>query len=50
MKKMSYLEKLRAISEVKQAFETSFEKELSLIKVGAPLFVRSDSGLQDDLN
>ena len=50
MKKMSYLEKLRAISEVKQVFETSLEKELSLIKVGAPLFVRSDSGLQDDLN
>jgi asparagine synthetase A len=33
MKQMSYLEKLRAISEVKQAFEKSLEKELSLIKV-----------------
>ena len=50
MKQTSYLGKLRAISEVKQAFEKSLEKELSLIKVGAPLFVRSDSGLQDDLN
>ena len=50
MKKMSYLEKLKAISEVKQAFESSLEKELSLVKVWAPLFVRSDSGLQDDLN
>lgn len=50
MKQMSYLEKLRAISEVKQAFEKSLEKELSLVKVGAPLFVRSDSWLQDDLN
>lgn len=50
MKQMSYLEKLWAISEVKQTFEKSLEKELSLIKVGAPLFVRSDSGLQDDLN
>lgn len=50
MKTMSYLEKLSAISEVKQIFEKSLEKRLSLIKVGAPLFVRSDSGLQDDLN
>ena len=50
MKQMSYLEKLRAISEVKQAFEKSLEKELSLIKVGAPLFVKSASWLQDDLN
>ncbi len=50
MKQMSYLEKLRAISEVKQTFEKSLEKELSLIKVGAPLFVKTDSGLQDDLN
>ena len=40
---MSYLEKLRCISEVKQTFEKCLEKELSLIKVGAPLFVRSDS-------
>lgn len=50
MKRMTYLEKLGAISEVKQAFEKSLEKELSLMKVGAPLFVRSDSWLQDDLN
>ena len=50
MKTMSYLEKLRAISEVKQAFEKSLEKRLSLIKVWAPLFVRSDTWLQDDLN
>ncbi len=41
---------MRAISEVKQIFQKSFEKELSLIKVGAPLFVKTDSGLQDDLN
>ena len=50
MKKMSYQEKLRAISEAKQTFEKFLEKELSLIKVGAPLFVRSDTWLQDDLN
>lgn len=47
---MSYQEKLRAISDVKQTFEKSLEKELSLIKVGAPLFVRADTWLQDDLN
>ena len=50
MKQTSYLERLGAISEVKQTFEKSLEKELSLIKVGAPLFVKTDSGLQDDLN
>ncbi len=43
MKQTSYLERLEAISEVKQTFEKSLEKELSLMKVGAPLFVRSDS-------
>ena len=43
MKQMSYQEKLRAISDVKQTFEKSLEKELSLIKVGAPLFVRADT-------
>lgn len=47
---MSYLQKLDAIIQVKQTFEKSLEKELSLIKVGAPLFVRSDTWLQDDLN
>ncbi len=50
MKQTSYLERLEAISEVKQTFEKSLEKELSLIKVWAPLFVKTDSGLQDDLN
>ena len=50
MKTMSYLEKLKAISEVKQIFEKSLEEKLSLIKVWAPLFVRSDTWLQDDLN
>ncbi|MBO7518880.1 MAG: hypothetical protein J6T31_07195 [Methanobrevibacter sp.] len=34
------MEKLRAIGDIKQAFEISLEKELNLIKVGAPLFVR----------
>ena len=50
MKKMSYLEKLTAISEVKQTFERLLEDDLDLIKVWAPLFVKSDTGLQDDLS
>ena len=49
-KKMTYMEKITAISETKQTFEKSFEKELDLIKVWAPLFVRSDTWLQDDLS
>lgn len=38
------------ISKTKKYFEGCFEKELDLIKVGCPLFVRKSSGLQDDLS
>lgn len=49
-RKMTYLEKISAIAETKQTFEKIFEKELDLIKVWAPLFVRTDTWLQDDLS
>lgn len=49
-RKMTYLEKISAIAESKQTFERIFEKELDLIKVWAPLFVRTDTWLQDDLS
>ena len=39
-----------AIKTIKDFFETRLAKELDLIRVSAPLFVLSKSGLNDDLN
>ena len=39
-----------AIKEVKDYFERMLAKELNLTRVSAPLFVKPDSGLNDDLN
>ena len=48
-KELSYLETIKAIDEVKKYFERQLESRLSLTKVQSPLFVKSDSGLQDAL-
>ncbi len=48
-KELSYLELLKAIDETKKYFERQLETRLSLTKVQSPLFVKSDSGLQDAL-
>ena len=47
---LSYLEIIKAIDEVKKYFEKQLETKLTLIKVQSPLFVRSNSGLQDALS
>lgn len=39
-----------AIKEVKDYFERSLAKELNLTRVSAPLFVRPETGLNDNLN
>lgn len=39
-----------AIKEVKDFFERALAKELNLTRVSAPLFVRPESGLNDNLN
>lgn len=39
-----------AIKEIKDLFETLLAKALGLIRVSAPMFVKPESGLQDDLN
>ncbi len=39
-----------AIKLIKDYFERGLAKELNLIRVSAPLFVRPESGLNDDLN
>lgn len=48
-KECSYLETIKAIDEIKKYFERQLEARLSLTKVQSPLFVKSDSGLQDAL-
>lgn len=48
-KEISYLERLIMIDEAKKVFESQLEKRLGLIKVPCPLFVSTDSGLQDAL-
>ena len=49
-KELSYLETLKMIGEIKGYFEKQLSVRLSLIKVQSPLFVRSDTGLQDELS
>ncbi|HPU62661.1 MAG TPA: aspartate--ammonia ligase [Mobilitalea sp.] len=39
-----------AIKEIKDYFERELAKELNLTRVSAPLFVRANSGLNDNLN
>lgn len=48
-KELSYLETIKAIDDTKKYFEKQLEARLSLIKVQSPLFVKTDSGLQDAL-
>ncbi|MCI8547631.1 MAG: aspartate--ammonia ligase [Bacilli bacterium] len=46
-KELNYLETTKAIDEIKSFFERQLESRLSLRKVQAPLFIQSESGLQD---
>ena len=39
-----------AIKQVKDYFENRIAKELTLTRVSAPLFVKSDTGINDNLN
>jgi len=48
--KLSLFETEVAIKELKDFFQVSLSEELSLTRVSAPLFVRPESGLNDDLN
>jgi aspartate--ammonia ligase len=50
MSKLSLLETQIAIKKIKDFFEAELSKNLSLIRVSAPLMVRPESGLNDDLN
>ena len=48
-KELSYLETIKQIAEVKKHFESQLETRLSLTKVQSPIFIKSSSGLQDQL-
>lgn len=48
--KLSLLETEVSIKKVKDFFERALAYELNLTRVSAPLFVREDSGLNDNLN
>ena len=39
-----------AVKQVKDYFENRISKELTLMRVSAPLFVKSDTGINDNLN
>ncbi|XP_055952210.1 aspartate--ammonia ligase-like [Argiope bruennichi] len=47
---LSVLETLKAIKLIKVKFEEELCNKLNLVRVSAPLFVETNSGLNDDLN
>ncbi len=47
---LSLLETERAIKQIKDFFESKLAERLNLIRASAPLFVRVESGLNDNLN
>ena len=47
---LSIRETENAIKLIKDFFERQLAKELNLYRVSAPLFVRPETGLNDDLN
>lgn len=48
--KLSFKENEEAIVKVRSYFETHLSKKLHLLRVTAPLFVKSKTGINDDLN
>jgi len=48
--KMSLRQTQKAIKIIKDTFQTGFSKALNLDRITAPVIVRSDSGINDDLN
>ena len=50
MKEFSLIETQSAIKYLKDKFEDLLSKKLNLVRVSAPLFVKKDTGLNDNLN
>ena len=49
-KEISYYEKIIMIDDIKRIFEKEIEARLDLVKVPCPLFIKTTSGLQDELS
>lgn len=49
-KELTYVETIKQIAEVKKQFESQLETRLSLTKVQSPIFLKTSSGLQDQLS
>ena len=49
-KELSYLETIKQIAEVKKQFESQLETRLGLTKVQSPIFLKTSTGLQDQLS
>ena len=48
-KELTYLETIKQISEIKKHFESQLEIRLGLTKVQSPIFLKTSTGLQDQL-
>lgn len=49
-KELSYLETVKMIADTKKHFESQLEVRLGIIKVPSPIFLKTSSGLQDQLS
>lgn len=49
-RELSYLETVKLIAETKKHFEGQLEARLGIIKVQSPIFLKTSSGLQDQLS
>ena len=49
-KELTYLETIKQISEIKKHFESQLETRLGLTKVQSPIFLKTSTGLQDQLS
>ena len=47
---LNIIETQKAIKEIKDFFETNLANELNLTRVSAPLFVKKNTGINDNLS
>lgn len=50
LSRLSLYQTQKAIEVLKNAFQEEFRREMNLVRATAPLFVETESGLNDDLN
>ena len=49
-KELTYIETIKQIAEIKKHFESQLETRLGLTKVQSPIFLKTSTGLQDQLS